>query len=533
MDAATRDRLEREALPAFLPRQRWFASKARTVAAVRVVDAAPLIGATPPTFAEASEVAPLLILIEVGFHGGAAETYFVPLVRATGPAGGRLAPGAILSRLDGPGEAEVIADALADDAACAALLAVIEAGHRLKTQSGEIRALPTTVYAEARGPTDRPLTIARGTAEQSNSAVLYGDQLILKVFRRLEPGINPDFEIGRFLSERTTFDRIPKTAGALEYDRPGAEPITLAILQGLVPNQGTGWEHALDELERYYARVSLRADDPSAPGAAEVIGAYRDDATRLGQRTAELHLALASDPNDPNFAPEPLTTADLAALARDIRDQVERALSALRDKLGDLPPQTIGQARRALDGVPRLMGPLDDLPALATGATKIRLHGDYHLGQVLWANGDYVILDFEGEPARPLVKRREKQSPLKDVVGMLRSFDYAAYAGLFAFTRDRPGAFERLTPWARAWRDGTSAAFLGAYFATTQGASFLPAEEAHRDLLLRSFTLEKALYELLYELNNRPDWVRIPLQGILALVEQGGLEPEKGPLIKR
>ena len=158
------------------------------------------------------------------------------------------------------------------------------------------------------------LGIGRGKAEQSNSAIFYDSRLILKVFRRLEPGINPDFEIGRFLSERTGFDRVPKTAGAIEFDWPGAGPTTLAILQGLVPNQGTGWEHALGELAGYYERVSRRTDDPSGPGAAETVGAYLDAAATLGRRTAELQLSLASNPHDLEFAPEPLAAADLDAL---------------------------------------------------------------------------------------------------------------------------------------------------------------------------------------------------------------------------
>ena len=521
LDGATRDRLEREFLPGYLPRQRWFASKARALDAVRLIDDAPLVTA-PPTDASSR-----LAFVEVGFHGGATETYFVPLVRVIGPAAERLAPAAIIARLDG---SAVIADGLADDGACATLLAQIEAGASRATQSGHVRAFPTTAYAGARRPSGDPLAIARGTIEQSNSAVFYGDRLILKVFRRLEPGTNPDFEIGRFLSERTTFDRIPKTAGAIEYDRPGSEPITLAILQEFVTNQGTGWDHALRELAGYYDRVRGRTDDPSAPGAATAVGDALRDAATLGRRTAELHLALASDPGDPAFAPEPLTAADLAAQEHDVRDQVERTCAVLRRKLGELGPPTDAEARRVLEGVPRLLGQLGGLTALAARApSKVRIHGDYHLGQVLWTGGDWVILDFEGEPARPLARRREKQSPLKDVVGMLRSFDYAAYAGLFAATRSRPDEFERLAPWARAWRDWTSAAFREAYFSAARGTSLLPTEEATADLLIRAFTLEKAPYELLYELNNRPDWVRIPLQGILALVEEGAA-PEKGSI---
>jgi maltose alpha-D-glucosyltransferase / alpha-amylase len=534
-----RARLERQLLPAFLPSRRWFAGKARTLDAVRLLDAT-VPGALPGTT--------LLALFEAAFRDGPADTYLLPLALASGAEAERLArehSERIIARADG---GEVLYDALADGDACAALLAAIEQGREITTGLGRVRASSTTAYAEARGPADVALHVRHGTAEQSNSALIYGDRLILKVFRRLEPGLNPDLEIGRFLSDRTGFDRIPKTAGALEYDRRDDEPVTLAILQGLVRNQGTGWEHALDELRGYYERIAHRgdaapiipaaaspvelasSDDAIPPQAAEAIGGYLDAADTLGRRTAELHLALASDPDDPAFAPEPMTAADLSALADDTRAQVAAALAALRDGIGTLAEPAASQGRRALDGAPGLLAILDRLPALEMGATKIRVHGDYHLGQVLRVEADFVILDFEGEPARPLAKRREKQSPLKDVVGMLRSFDYAAFAGLFAFAADRPGEAERLAPWARLWQAGASAAFLRRYLATAAGAKFLPAERAHLGLLLGVYTLDKALYELLYELNNRPGWVRIPLQGVLTLVEQGDAAVQKGQI---
>jgi len=526
LEGAARARLERE-IPPFLLRQRWFAGKARAVAAVRLVDATrerDLPGSTR------------LALAEVTYREGPPETYFLPLGLAVGEAADRLeqeAPGRVIARFDG----SIVFDALAEPAACAALLDAIGAGRAIATRSGAIRGLPTTFFAAARGPADQPLPILRGALEQSNSAVLFGDRLIMKVFRRLEPGINPDLEIGRFLVERTRFDRIPRLAGALEYDRPGAEPATLAILQELIRNQGTGWDHALHELQGYYEEVSRRvgpgepepaggkspldlaAEEPPA-AVHKAAGAYLRAAATLGRRTAELHLALASVADDPAFAPEPVAPADLRALAVDIRAQVDKALAALRANLDRLPEAVAAGARRVLDEAPGLLKRLDRLPATAIRAAKIRVHGDYHLGQVLRTGDDFVILDFEGEPARPLAERLKAQSPLKDVVGMLRSFDYAAFAALFAFARDRPEDFDRLAPWARSWQAWVSSAFLKEYLATAADAPFLPADRAQFSVLLESFTLDKALYELLYELNNRPDWVRIPLQGILALIDR-------------
>ena len=519
-----------KALPRFLGRQRWFAAKARAVASARLVDATrtgDLPGATR------------LALAEVSYSTGGTEHYFMPLGLATGEDAERLsreAPGRVVARIDGPGGPRVVFDALAEPDACAALLDAIGEGRTIATRAGKIRGVPTAFFPQARGPLDQPLPILRGTMEQSNSAVLYGDRLILKVFRRLEPGINPDLEIGRVLVERTRFDRVPRLAGSLEYAPNGGEPMTVGLLQELVRNQGTGWDHALHDLKGYYEEIARRAD-PAGPepvpsrspldladaeppaGVQKAIGAYLKAAATLGRRTAELHVALADVADNPAFAPEPLAPYDLKMLAHDVRNQVQTTLAALQANLDRLPGSANSGARRVLEETPRLLAQLDRLPSATVAATKIRVHGDYHLGQVLRTGDDFVILDFEGEPAKPLARRLEKQSPLKDVVGMLRSFDYAAFAALFAFVRDRPEDFDRLAPWARSWQTWVTASFLKEYLAVAAGASFLPPDRDQFALLLDAFTLDKALYELLYELNNRPDWVGIPLQGILALLD--------------
>ncbi len=526
LDGEHRRKLEAE-LPGFLKRQRWFAGKAREISSARILDAN-----LPGDVAEAYR----LTLLEVAYEGGRVESYFLPLGLASGPAADRIvadAPARAVARLEPFG---LVYDALADPALAEALLAAIESTRSIHAAAGTIRAFPTSAFAAARGPVDRTLPVAGGSFEQSNSAVIFGDRLILKVFRRLEPGINPDFEIGRFFAEKTDFAPIPKTAGAIIYDRGDDAPLMLGILQGLVRNEGSGWDHALAELKAYYGRVEaqggrgpgddgdgrsfleLSAGDVPA-GAARAIGPYLEAAATLGRRTAEMHLALASDPDDAAFRPEPLTTDDLGHLALAIRGQVELALRALASKADGLPAPAAGQARRIIDGQGRLLGSLNDLAALRVQATKTRCHGDYHLGQVLRTEGDFVILDFEGEPAKSLPERLAKVSPLKDVVGMIRSFDYAAYAALFAHAADRPEVFDALSGAARAWRTWTSATFLKHYLDTAAGASFLPRDPAQLGAILDALTLDKALYELLYELNNRPDWVRIPLQGVSGLLD--------------
>jgi maltose alpha-D-glucosyltransferase/alpha-amylase len=266
--------------------------------------------------------------------------------------------------------------------------------------------------------------------------------------------------------------------------------------------------------------VELAGADPPA-GALEVLGTWLHAAAVLGQRTAELHHHLA-DSDDPAFAPQPLTTADLEALAADTLEQGRRALAILEDNLQRLPGDVVPAARQLLERGSVVLKRLGQPPVIPSGTMKIRCHGDYHLAQVLWVDNDFVILDFEGEPTRSVDARRRQQSPLKDVAGMLRSFDYAAYAGLFAITGDRPADFQRLEPWARLWQQWTSAAFLRAYRASAAGAPFLPAQQESFAALLDTFLLDKALYELIYELNNRPDWVRIPLRGILGLLDDSG-----------
>ena len=529
IEGDARPRLESDVLPNYLRPQRWFAGKARAIKSARVVDASP-----PGTVSGSTR----LVIVEVAYDDGPPEPYFVPLhIAARSPAepDSREEQRTVLARLEG---GAFLIDALVDDPTCEALLAIIERGQSIATARGAIKGTTTAAfYDDARGPREVAWKIFHGAVEQSNSVIIYGDRFLMKVFRRLEPGLNPDFEIGRFLAERTPFDRAPKCAGLIEYERPGAEPITLAILQEFVRNQGTGWEHALGLLAKFYAGVADRSGPPasiavdraslldlaSAPIAAEVseaIGEYLPSARTLGRRTAELHLALASDPTVPAFAPEPLSTEDLARITSEARAQAETSLGVLRTKVDGLKEPTAEMARGVMEGVPPVLAKLEGLPNRMPGAFKIRCHGDYHLGQVLWSDNDFVVLDFEGEPSKPLARRREKETPLKDVVGMLRSFDYAAYAGLFAFAQDRPDDFDRLIPWARIWASWTSAVFLREYLTTVGDAKLLPPDRADVARLLQSLTLEKALYELLYELNNRPDWVRIPLQGILALVEQ-------------
>jgi maltose alpha-D-glucosyltransferase/alpha-amylase len=420
-----------------------------------------------------------------------------------------------------------------------------------KNLSATARTTPTltghasAAFATARG--SGPLPARTGSAEQSNTSILFGSKLILKLFRRIQPGENPDAEIGRFLTEVAHYPRIPAFLGDIRGSRapnaPLSEQTTLATLQGLIENEGDGWQHMLELLARYYEGAATRppAKDTGSPAsflnpiggepvpadAREYAGSSLEAATLLGRRTAEMHLALATPTGNTAFQPEPFTAAALADSAARVRTQIVLALEALQRALPSLPAEpTAAAATLILSRRAALLARADavaEVPPQQAGL-RIRIHGDYHLGQVLCARGDYFILDFEGEPARSLAERRAKQSPLRDLAGMLRSFSYAAYAALDRFAQRHPGAARTLEPWALLWQNAVSTLFLAAWRATVASAAALNRSlpqlappPVPADRLLKAYLLEKALYELLYELNNRPAWVRLPLAGILAL----------------
>jgi len=522
----SRERLESENLPAYFPKQRWFGGKTRQIKLTRVLDWTAL-----------SESGSALALVEVQFESGAPDAYLVSLAMIFGDAGEELrrtTPNAIVSAIASGRAAGLLYDGVFEDKTCLELLSLIEKGAELKTRSGRIRGVRVRGFGADSGERDSALHVRRGSAEQSNTSILYGDRLILKLFRHLEPGVNPDAEIGRYLTERTSFDRIPPFAGSIEYESTTSEkPAEMAMLQGFVLNEGDGWKWTTEELVRYFEacaplpipeNLSAELADPlelsersASQLALDHVGIYLDSAATLGRRTAELHLALASPTNDPAFAPEPLAPADLGALLTELRQHASHVFDVLKDRMSLLPDEVVEIAAAVLSLRRRVLDYFRTLPPDVLHAQRIRIHGDYHLGQVLKVKTDFVILDFEGEPARSLEYRRSKQSPLKDVAGMLRSFSYAAYASLINYTTRHPEDIARLEPWAQLWEHAAAAQFLRAYRETAREAKFVPAGRADFRRLLDVFLVDKALYELLYELNARPTWVRIPLMGILSL----------------
>jgi maltose alpha-D-glucosyltransferase/alpha-amylase len=410
------------------------------------------------------------------------------------------------------------------------------AGER-QTRTGVLHAAPSRAFAFERG--EQHLRARVGSAEQSNTSILYNDKLILKIFRRLQSGENPDVEIGRFLTEKTHFRNIPPFLGEITITPSAGEKTTVAMLQSLVANQGDGWEWFLHQLSEFFAAV---ISVPAPPQAAhtgwtslpetpvelrEHARSTVEAASLLGRRTAEMHLALAIANDNPSFSSEPFSAEDLRRDALRIEDQLRSTFDALRNKLASLPDDVADDAAHLLARRRDLLARAHSIAAGEAAGKKIRIHGDYHLGQTLRtgsdsspSGGDFILLDFEGEPARPLYERRRKQSPLKDVAGMVRSFSYAASSGLDQFRAahpDREAAAENLASWAHAWESAAVSEFLRAYQAEMGTRPDLLPEPGRAHALYSAYVLEKALYELLYELNNRPAWLRIPLSGVLFL----------------
>jgi maltose alpha-D-glucosyltransferase/alpha-amylase len=499
--------------------QRWFRGKSREVAGASLRDHAVLVPERGPRM--------LLSVVDVGFAEGEGETYLLPLaLRPTTQPGVEAEP--ILTHSTGEGEFRLY-EALADRRVARLLLDAIAAERELAGSAGRFtghRTGDVQGLDEVRGP------VRRIAAEQSNTSLVYGDQLILKVFRKLERGVNPDLEMTRFLVERTGFRALPALAGWIDYHPAEGESASVAALFEYVPNTGDAWAFAQRALARYFAAASRSAADPSTPAGQDatrrMMGDFLPAVRRLGTVTGELHVALASAGADvPDFAPEPITQADVEAFVTSARRSAEDTLAEvgrMADRMpGAFPAHILNELAAVVRQAPDLGARMEDLRVLAEqGLVKTRFHGDYHLGQVLRADrgmgGDWVVLDFEGEPARSIADRRRKQSPLRDVAGMLRSFDYAVRMAFREQETTDMRIRAALEAWSEAWRTETRKAFLDAYRQVTAGAPFVPADAEALGRVLAVFELDKAVYELGYELNNRPEWIWVPVLGIRSIL---------------
>ncbi|HLF76573.1 MAG TPA: maltose alpha-D-glucosyltransferase [Dehalococcoidia bacterium] len=518
------------ALPGYLGSRRWFAGKGRRVRFATMDEAISFRRDGADAF---------LTFINVGYTEGTAETYLLPFAYESGEAAVqrlRQSPETAFLRLKSNenGEEGILFDATGDPGFAQTLLRMIERRQHLRTSRGEITGVRTSVFHPIRSSLQGRVSLLRG--EQSNSSINFDDQLLLKLFRRLEPGANPDYEIGRFLSEHD-FSHAPKVAGAIEYTRRGEEPTTLAILHEFVHKESDAWEYTLDALRDFFDETLASGEAPASPPinaasllalaenepssqALAMLGAYAESTRLLGQRTAELHIALARSVELPAFAPEPYTPYYQRGLYQSMRNLTTNSFALLRSYIGrveEAPPEAVA----VLEIEDDVLASFRRLVGRSLTSQRIRTHGDYHLGQVLYTGNDFVITDFEGEPARSLTERRIRRSPLRDVAGMLRSYDYAVHTALQEQRRSglNEEAYAAAAAWGRFWQSSTGAIFLRSYLETMKKANLLTAPQEEVELLLDVFVLEKAVYELAYELNNRPDWLAVPLQGIIELVQ--------------
>jgi maltose alpha-D-glucosyltransferase/alpha-amylase len=369
------------------------------------------------------------------------------------------------------------------------------------------------MYSQLRGDPGSPLTISQTAGQSSNTTVRVGEMFFLKFYRRLQSGINPEVEIGKYLTEVVRFPNIVPVAGAAEYRNNEGTPVTLALLQAFVMNQGDGWDYTVNYLTRF-----LEERRTAVALAEDVHGAYLELVKTLATRTAELHRALATPTSDEAFSPEPITEQDLAGWRRNIRVEAEKTLQMLAERAAGLPAAVISEAGILLSRREILLQRIDaSVPELPPGL-KMRHHGDYHLGQVLLKRNDFIIVDFEGEPGRTLAQRRLKHSPLRDVAGMLRSFTYARWTGMQQCTVQSAEDCSRWDALLDKWENDVKLMFVSTYDAIARPSGIYKSLEEVQPLLTL-FEVEKALYETRYELGNRPDWANIPLRSLNAFTQ--------------
>ncbi|NBC32886.1 MAG: maltose alpha-D-glucosyltransferase [Alphaproteobacteria bacterium] len=495
-----------EVLPTYVPKQRWFGAKGRPVDRFGS-HAAALLGAGDDSW--------LLEMVEVDLADGDRQMYFVPLGIAwetpVEDHGQAYLPYS-LGKVRQGSRSGLLHDAYVDPGFMREVLAALRERRVLPATHGEMRFVPTERLDDIVFDDD-PEIRALGV-EQSNTSTIIGDKIVAKGYRRLHPGLHLELEVARYLTETAGYANTPPLIGSIEHNGSDGQPTALCILQGFVANQGDGWRYTLNHLARVLERAGTEepADMTAFPDPDHV---YRLLIETLGTRTAELHQAFGLATGDPGFDPEPVAADDLAAWSTQIAAQTDETLASLAATLDTLPDE------HSRDAATTLVGDRDALLDLIRGlvparldATKTRYHGDYHLGQVLVVRDDWMLIDFEGEPLRPLEERRAKHSPLKDVAGMLRSFNYAAWAALFNRTQDRPEDRDELLPVVEDWERETRAAFMAGYDAAIAGCPARPARAEDAAALLDLFLIEKAAYEIRYELANRPHWVHIPVLGL-------------------
>lgn len=516
--------LERKVLSAFMRKCRWFGGKAKVITKISVAKVIPV---------KVEGISYYFTILEVSYAQRLPELYFIPLSFALADSvveKVEYTPQSVLCRMEIQGRTGFLIDASYDASFREFLFTSMDKNHRVKTDDGTLE-FNSSVFAKLSVPKVIQSKILK--AEQSNTAIIFNDEYFFKFYRRIEMEINPDLEISRFLSENTSFNNSPRYAGSIEFKESTGKVMVFGLMQEKVENQGEAWGMAVDSVGRFFERVMTKAKNEKLPRlinkpvihfdeAPEIIQdfigrGFYERVVRLGHRTAEMHLALASDTTDAAFAPENFNSNYQRAMYSSLRKLVRDRFSLLENSIDKLDAETQLLARKVLGYEKIILDSFKEVYEVRIVATKTRIHGDFHLGQVLFTGKDFVILDFEGEPGFSFSERRLKKNPLKDVAGMMRSFHYAAFGKILLNENYRDRDLEFLESWGEQWQHYVSRFYLGAYMERMGMGTILSNEY---DVLIRTFLIEKAIYELGYELNGRPDWTKIPLRGIDYLVSR-------------
>ena len=501
----TRQQLEVQVLPAYLSKQRWFASKGADVQRAELRSRFVLAGRGGEW---------LLAVFRAHLAGGRSEDYFIPLAVAwdsqtdSSPAADSTS---VLASIQKDNQSGTLREALADPHFVADLVRAAAKRKTLTASSGSLRFSHTHAYFPLEEEDEN--NIRKLGAEQSNSSILIAKKMVLKAYRKLERGIQPELEMGRYLTDVAKYPNTPPLLASVEQLDNEGQPTALAVIHGFVPNQGDGWSYTLSHLKQIFEGIL----EGMAKGNGN--GAYATLAERLGVRVAELHQAFAIESGDAAFQPEPIQATDVEGWKGQIHIEAETTFGLLANSKSVLPPEPHARVQALLEQQSRILSFITGFELKGgSNITKTRFHGDLHLGQVLVAGDDFYIIDFEGEPARPFAQRRARHSPLRDVAGMLRSLNYAAWSALFDAGAGQPKNLVALEKPARDWERESSAAFMRGYQKAIRGCSSCPADADIFQQMLDLFILEKALYEIRYELANRPSWLRIPVEGIMSLL---------------
>lgn len=517
--------LENKVLPGYMMRMRWFGGKSRGVENIQIIN---------HTSVSLKDNHAILLLIEVNYQSGLPETYQLPVSFGKEDFAYKIresCPQSVLARLKVGNDEGVLYDALYG---VDLQLSIIQK-MALQTKGNSIHFNANAKLEEYVRTHDKikPRVLS---AEQSNTSIIYDNCYFLKLYRKVDKAINPDLEISHFLTENAKFDHIPAFIGSIEWKLDNGTMV-LGMMQQMVESNSDAWAYMLDRLDDYNERILSGGEIVLADHKGNILDPiiYEDtpeevkhllegpvvERTRLlGRRTGEMHIALASDVDHPDFKPEPYSLHYQRSLYSGLQSLVRGTFHNLSRNLSKLPEEVQQEAKEVLDMRQDILNTLKNIYKKKIDVDKIRIHGDYHLGQVLFTGKDFIITDFEGEPARTYSERRLKRSALRDIAGMLRSYHYAAYASLFLDNQIRKEDVNKLMPFVEQWYHYMSQFFMQSYLETVEGRSFVPRDREDLDTLLTTFLLEKAIYELNYELNNRPAWVLIPLRGIKSLVKK-------------